>query len=185
MLAYVFWHWKKRVSSAAEYEARQRAFHAALADDPADGFIESLSVGLSGASWAAGGSEAYEDWYLVRDFAALGHLNAAAVSAGRSAPHDAAAALAENGTAALYDLRAGEVIRRPNIACWFRKPQGMSYPELDAALAPVVEGCRGALWIRQMTLGPSPEFCLHSEAETSLPAGFEWMALPLRPIWPG
>src|SRR5262249_50909386 len=91
-LAYVFWHWKQASVDRAEYERRQAAFHAALAAAPSDGFVASLSVSVTAAPWAAQGGEAYEDWYLVRDWRAIGALNEAAVSASRAAPHDAAAA---------------------------------------------------------------------------------------------
>ena len=184
MLAYVLWHWKTPRAEAAGYEARQRAFHAALAAEPPESFLGSFVVGLTGAAWAASGGEAYEDWYLIKDFAALGHLNAGAVSAGRAAPHDAVAALAGGGSAGLYDLKAGEVVRRPQISCWFRKPEGVTYAGLAETLAPLVEGCHGALWMRQMTLGPAPEYCLHSAVPVTFPAGFSPLAIPLRPVWP-
>src|SRR5947209_302970 len=94
LLAYVFWHWRQAEIAARAYETRQRAFHAALAAAPPAGFLGSCSVALSHAPWVAGGGDAYEDWYMVQDFSALGLLNEAAVSASRAAPHDAAAAVA-------------------------------------------------------------------------------------------
>src|SRR5205823_11608197 len=101
VLAYVFWHWRRPNVSTSDYALRQRTFHAALAAAPSAGFLRSFSRRLSGASWANDGAEAYEDWYLVDDYGALGELNQAAISASRSAPHDAAAALAAAGTAGL------------------------------------------------------------------------------------
>ena len=184
MLAYVFWHWKRTPIAAHEYEALQRAFHAALAADPSSGFQRSLSVGLSGAPWADSGNEAYEDWYLVDDFGALEALNEAAISARRSAPHDAAAAEAAGGSGGVYRLRIGELDGLPRYACWFGKPGGMPYSELFARLAPVVEEARGALWMRQMVLGPAREFCLHAPAPVSLPGSFDVLTIPLRPAWP-
>lgn len=182
-LAYVFWHWKRPETSAEEYEARQRAFHAALAASPPPGFAGSFSVALSGAPWVAGGGAAYEDWYLVRDFAALGELNAAAVTAARAAAHDAAAALAAGGTAALYRLRLGAELRTPRYAHHFGKPAGMKYAALFAALEPRIAAARGALWMRQMTLGPAREFCLHAAERVELPADTGALVLPLRPAW--
>jgi hypothetical protein len=72
MLAYVFWHWKRTQISEQDYEARQRSFHAALSATPPDGFIRSASAAVAGAAWAAEGSAAYEDWYFVQDYTALG-----------------------------------------------------------------------------------------------------------------
>jgi len=184
VLAYVFWHWKRAEISSNDYANRQRAFHAALAAAPSPGLRGSFSVSLSGAPWAAAGAEAYEDWYLVDDFGALGPLNEAAVSATRAAPHDAAATVAAGGSGGLYGLRHGTLSREPRYAHWFGKPDGMSYGELFAQLTPVVEQTDGALWMRQMVLGPAREFCLHAGAPVVLPGRFDVLVLSLRPAWP-
>ena len=122
MLAYVFWHWRRPEVPAAAYEALQHRFHAALEAAPPAGFIGSCSVAIACAPWAAGGGEAYEDWYLVDGSAGLDPLNAAAVSASRQGPHDAAAAAADGGTAGLYLLRLGEAGDPPGAACAGRTP---------------------------------------------------------------
>ena len=183
-LAYVFWHWKQASVDRAEYERRQAAFHAALAAAPSDGFVASLSVSVTGAPWAAQGGESYEDWYLVRGWSAIGALNEAAVSASRAAPHDAAAAAVADGTAGLYGLKLGTPLPAPRVAHWFAKPAGMRYEELFRLLSPLVDSSRGALWMRQMTLGPAREFCLHAQATVALPAPLAPLVLPLRPTWP-
>jgi len=182
MLAYVFWHWRQPFISQGDYEDRQRAFHAALAAAPSAGFLGSFSHGLSGAPWAAAGGDAYEDWYQVEDSASLDPLNAAAVTASRRAPHDAAATAAAGGTAGIYSLRLGAPLAQPAFGTWFAKPGGMRYEHLFAALAPAID--QGAvLWMRYMVLGPSPEFCLHSIMEPALPEGLEARVLPLTPVW--
>jgi hypothetical protein len=183
MLAYVFWHWRRSDVDSAAYENAQRRFHAALADAPAAGFIHSHSAALQGATWAAGGGAAYEDWYVVHASAALDALNAAAISASRQAPHDAAAALAAGGVAGLYKLRAGVALTAPTHATWFAKPTGMTYAQLDAALREVV--AQGAcVWMRYMVLGPTPEFCVHSGRAIVLPRPLEGLVLTLRQVWP-
>jgi hypothetical protein len=184
LLAYVFWHWKRTEIAAEDYDSRQRAFHAALAAAPPSGFLESFSVNLSHAPWAADGSDGYEDWYLVQDFAALGRLNEAAVSASRAAPHDAVAALAAGGAGGLYALRCGAVLREPQYAHWFDKPEGLAYSALFAQLKPVVDQVQGTLWMRQMVLGPAREFCLHATAPVFTPAVFRALVIPVRQIWP-
>lgn len=182
MLAYVFWHWKRASVTAAEYEDRQRAFHAALASTPPDGFERSSCARLAGAPWAAGGAEAYEDWYLVRDFAALGALKDAAISANRQVAHDAAAAVALGGTAGVYALQAGAALSAPRHASWFAKPDGLSYRELFAALTPVVRESGAALWQRQLVLGPASELCLHARAPLELPSAFTVLELTLEAV---
>lgn len=185
MLAYTFWHWKRPDVSPERYEARQRDFQASLAAHPPDGFLQGTTLRVQGAPWAADGRTAYEDWYLVRDMASLDSLNQAAVTAARQVPHDAVAQLAENGIAGLYRLRAGAPVFPPPLATWFHKPTGMSYPALSEALAPVIAAIPAALWMRQMTLGPTPEFCLHTKEPVTLPAGFAGPVLTLTPVWTG
>jgi hypothetical protein len=183
MLAYVFWHWRRLGVPAADYEALQRRFHAAHEAAPPAGFQGTRTHAVMSAPWAAGGGEAYEDWYLVADSAALDPLNDAAVSASRQAPHDAAAAAAAGGTAGLYRLRLGEVGESPRVCSWFSKPAGMSYTELFATLGPLVDTERAALWGRQMTLGPALEFCLHTSRPVTLPAPLAAITPSCRTVW--
>jgi len=184
MLAYVFWHWRKSDVAAELYEHAQRRFHKALAAAPSPGFTQSQSFALNGARWAANGGDAYEDWYVVDVSASLDPLNQAAVSASRSAPHDAAAAVAAGGAAGLYTLRAGSLATAPRFAAWFVKPAGMSYAALDAALKDVIAAERARLWMRYMVLGPTPEFCLQSATEPELPEPFRAQTIALRPVFP-
>ena len=103
MLAYVFWHWRRagrspprpmrRCSAASTRRSGRRRRRRSCAR---------ARSRYAGAPWAADGGEAYEDWYLLEGSAALDPLNAAAVTASRQAPHDAAAAVAAGGTAGLY-----------------------------------------------------------------------------------
>ena len=184
MLAYVFWHWPRADVPAAAYEALQRPFHEALRGAPPAGFLGSRVLALGGAPWAGEGRDAYEDWYLVEGSAALDPLNEAAVSAPRRGAHDAAAAAAAGGTAGLYRLRLGSPDQVPHAAAWFAKPPGMSYSALFTTLDPLVRSDGAALWGRQMTLGPTPEFCLQSIRPIALPAAFFPVALRYRTVWP-
>jgi hypothetical protein len=184
MLAYVFWHWRQSAVSPVEYERLQREFHRALAGEPPPGYSHSFSAALTGAPWANGGGESYEDWYIVGDFPDLGPLNDAAVTASRRRPHDAAATAAAGGAAGLYRLRLGRPARVPRHASWFAKPPGLSYDQLWQVVTPIVEGSPGALWMRQMVLGPATEFCLHTAAPVELPSGIAALTLELRTVWP-
>jgi hypothetical protein len=184
MLAYAFWHWRRPGVERDEYEALQRAFHAALAQSPPTGFVSSRCSAIRAAPWAAEGAEAYEDWYLLTGSAALDPLNDAAVSASRRGAHDAAAAAAQGGTAGLYRLRRGTPLAAPGVAVWFAKPPGTTYAALYDALDPLLRSGSAALWGRQMTLGPTPEFCLHSERPIPLPDLSAAGIILLRPVWP-
>lgn len=184
MIAYFFCHWKQANVPAQEYQARQRAFHATLEASPPSGFLQSFSVGLAGAPWAAGGGESYEDWYIVESFASLATLNEGAVTGARSAPHDSVAAAAAGGAGGVYALRQGAVLSTPRYAQWFAKPSGTTYAALLSQVEPRVDEACGALWMRQMTLGPAREFCIHTREPLALPPSFDVIRLPLRQVWP-
>lgn len=148
MLAYLFWHRPRAGVEAGEYEAAQRGFHARLESPSACFAVAELPF--------AGGAEgaAYEDWYLVDDWAALGALNAAAVDARRRPEHDRAAALAGDGWGGVYALARGEAAI-PAAVRWLEKPRGQA---LDSFVADL--GGAPAVWQRQLVLGPAPEVCV-------------------------
>src|SRR5512133_1924602 len=128
MLAYVFWHWPAPAVDAARYAESLVAFHRALASAPSPGLRASRVYEVEVAPWLPV-ARAFEDWYLVDDFAALGALNDAAVSGARREPHDAAARLAADGHGGVYRLLAparGGALPRTT---WCSKPAGAPYPE--------------------------------------------------------
>jgi len=51
VIAYVFWHWKKREIATEDYEKRQGDFHAALAASPPAGFLRSFCAGVARLPW--------------------------------------------------------------------------------------------------------------------------------------
>jgi hypothetical protein len=162
MLAYVFWHRPGPAVDPADYEARLGAFHAVLAADPPPGYGGSCALALPAAPWLPGDTPAYEDWYLVADWAALGVLDQHAVSGARSAPHDAAAAGAASGTAGVYAPVIGSFEPPRHIhAARPVKPAGAPYPEFHAELADSLPAGACA-WQRQLTLGPAGEYLVRS-----------------------
>ena len=177
MLAYVFWHVPRPGVAAREYESAHLEFHCALRAAGVVGLSDIRIYALNSIPWLQG-QAGYEDWQLLDDSAALDVLNHAAVSEARQRPHDRIAALAGAGTAGLYGLRMGQAID-PAVAYWLSKPEGVGYAAFEASLAPLVDGgC--ALWGRRMTLGPTPEFCLHAPAARALP--YPARTIALRPI---
>ena len=184
-LAYVFWHWRQPSAERAAYESAQQTFQRTLTASPSAGFVRSFSHAVAGVPWANQGGEAYEDWYIVRDAAALDPLEEAAVSAGRKAAHDVAASLAAAGTAGLYQIKLGTVPTAPRSAQWFSKPAGLSYGQLFAAIEPALAPVGGSLWVRKMTLGPATEMCVLAREPATLAPQFQMFAFPLRPVWDG
>ena len=175
MLAYVFWHWPTAETDRARYLDAQRAFHRALAADPSPGLRGSRVREVRGAPWVPA-AEAFEDWYLVDDFAALGALNDAAVAGSRRAPHDGVARLAAGGAGGLYRQLASGPPGPVSRVTWLSKPAGMGYPDFLALLPRGVE-----LWQRQLVLGPAPEFCL---SQATAPPGLEGLTLAVQEVVP-
>ena len=97
MLAYVFWHSPAAGADLRIYEQRLIGFHKALSQHAPEGFRTSFVFRTQAAPWINSGGPAYEDWYVVESFAALGAINEAAVSGPRKNPHDQVASLAANG----------------------------------------------------------------------------------------
>lgn len=169
MLAYVFWHWPQPQIETGTYVDHLAEFHRTLAANKPDGFRESVVFRISNANWLNTDGEAYEEWYLLDDSAAMDRLNEAAVTGVCEVPHNRVAREAADGTGGLYRLRAGsEDLAQGRFAVWLSKPSGVSYKDFYAGLEPITSQPGVALWGRQMTLGPTTEFCIHSS--TKIPA---------------
>ena len=182
MLAYAFWHVPRADAVAQAYESAHGDFHDVLRAAGVPGLHGVRVSRLESIPWLYG-QPGYEDWHLLGGSANLDVLNDAAISEARRLPHDRIAALAGEGTAGLYGLRMGNVIS-PVVAYWMSKPDGTSYPAFEASMAPLVAGgC--ALWGRRMTLGPTPEFCLHAPAARALPYPAQTISLHHVSNWRG
>ncbi len=163
MLAYVFWHWPRPEIERGQYLDHLTAFHQTLAANKPPGFQRSVVFRIQGANWLNTDGEAFEEWYLLDDSAAMDPLNDAAVSGVCEEPHNRVAREAADGTGGLYRLRAGAGdLAQAKFALWLSKPAGVSYKDFYAGLEPGV-----TLWGRQMTLGPTTEFCI--QTQTALP----------------
>ena len=178
MLAYVFWHWPQAGIDQATYVDHLREFHQTLASNKPRGFQHSVVFRIRGANWLNTQGDAYEEWYLLDDSAAMDRLNDAAVSGACEEPHNRVAREAADGIGGLYRLRTGqENLAAARFVVWLSKPAGVSYNEFYAALQPLTSQPGVALWGRQMTLGPTTEFCLHSSTEIEMPQFFTTTAV--------
>jgi len=173
MLAYVFWHWPQSHIDHDSYVDHLIDFHQTLAANKPHGFQQSVVFRVRGASWLNTNDEAYEEWYLLDDSAAMDPLNDAAVSGVCEEPHNRVAREAADGTGGLYRLRAGhEQLSETKYALWLSKPAGVSYKDFYATMDQLTSQPGVALWGRQMTLGPTTEFCIHSRNPIELPRGY-------------
>lgn len=180
MLAYVFWHWPQKNVARSAYLDHLADFHRTLAANRPGGFRQSVVFSIRGANWLKTSGEAFEEWYVLDDSAAMDPLNDAAVSGVCEEPHNRVARDAADGTAGLYRLRAGdEDLAQARFAVWLSKPDGVSYKDFYSGLQSMTSQPGVALWGRQMVLGPTTEFCLHSPTPTELVAH----TVSLDPVW--
>jgi hypothetical protein len=185
MLAYVFWHWPQSHVNLDDYVAHLIDFHQTLAANKPNGFQQSIVFRVRGASWLNTSDDAYEEWYLLDDSAAMDRLNDAAVSGVCEVPHNKVAREAAAGIGGLYRLRAGqEELSEARRAIWLSKPAGVTYKDFYAALEPLTSQPGVALWGRQMTLGPTTEFCIHSPHPIELPSGYSGLQPQITRIIP-
>ena len=183
MLAYVFWHWPQPSVDTAGYVAHLEAFHQTLAANRPPGFQRSVVFGIEDADWLETRGPAYEEWYLMDGSAAMDPLNDAAVSGVCEVPHNLVAREAAGGTGGLYRLRAGEEdLGEARFAIWLSKPDGVTYRDFFETLSSLTARSSVALWGRQMTLGPTTEFCLHSQTPIQLPPGYTGRQIPLNAL---
>lgn len=170
MLAYVFWHWPRPEIERGQYLDHLIDFHRTLAANKSPGFQQSVVFLFTGANWLKTDGEVFEEWYLLDDSAAMDPLNEAAVTGACEEPHNRVARAAADGTGGLYRLRAGtEDLAEAKFATWLSKPAGATYKDFYAGLESLTSQPGVALWGRQMTLGPTTEFCLHSQIPIELP----------------
>lgn len=163
MLAYVFWHWPRPDIERGQYLDHLAEFHRVLVANKPQGFQRSVVFSIENANWLNTNGEAFEEWYLLDDSAAMDPLNDAAVSGVCEEPHNRVARAAADGTGGLYRLRAGAGnLTDAKFATWLSKPNGVSYKDFYANLQSLTSQPGVALWGRQMTLGPTTEFCIHS-----------------------
>ena len=184
MLAYVFWHWPQPQIARSEYLHDLSGFHRTLAANKPPGFRHSVVFSIRGANWLNTTGEVFEEWYLLDDSAAMDRLNDAAVSGVCEEPHNKVARTAADGTGGLYRFRAGyQQLPRAKYATWLSKPNGVSYEDFYDALQPLTSQSGIGLWGRQMTLGPTTEFCIHSPTPIQLPGNYNGQTIPLESIW--
>jgi hypothetical protein len=172
-LHYIFWHWPRPDVDLGVYAGKLVRFQEEL-ENSMGGELQGETASYRSAPppWVPAEATSFSDWYAMVDSSKLDLLNASAVNAAVRPAHNELAALYGGGAGSLYDYKRGAAFDPAFVqyTFWFAKPPGMSYDDLYTLLAPVTESPNTTLMRRRMVLGPSPEFCIASEALHELPA---------------
>ena len=172
-LAYVFWHWPRPEIEVQSYEAKLVSFLRGLDSDNVPGLVDALSFRVGPLPWGPPNASFYEDWYVVKDFTSLGALNDGAISGAAGMAHGSIVKDFMKGTGSIFRLVSGALpLRESHLVTWAEKPIGPSYQSYYDELAKVTMGSRTDLWRRQLALGPSQQFCIHSDGPLLMPQAF-------------
>jgi hypothetical protein len=183
MLAYVFWHWPFPEVEVPTYQRDLIAYHQTLFVHKPVGFHHTRVLQMEQAPWLERSEKTCEDWHVVESSAALDPLNERAVSGPCQEAHRQIARWTQGGAGGLYSLVLGDAdLSVVRFAYRFSKPAGMTYGDLYALLQPLAQEAKGMLWLRQMSLGPGPEFCFQSSEALALPDILSTLKIPVKQL---
>ncbi len=110
-------------------------------------------------------------------------LNDAAISGTAREPHDSVARDYMKGAGGVFRMISGGLrLRDAEFVAWVDKSVGPSYESYYEEIAKNVGARSTDLWRRQMVLGPSSQFCVHSEDEIQFPESFRPISAQLQRI---
>jgi hypothetical protein len=196
MLAYISWHRPAHDVTPASYEQAIERFHRSLAHRPPSGFRGSAAFRAGEQPWLTstagtrGPDVAYEDWYLVDGWSAVGVLEESAVARGHVTRHDTVAAMTDVVSGAVYRLSEGHPrLAEARVGVWVSRAPGHAPVTIGDLLGDGMDRAAAGLWRRCLGLGPAPEYCLLAPeapagvAPARLPAGWRATVSPREVLW--
>ena len=183
MIALVFWNSCREPAAAGAYRHALVEFHRSLNALKPAGFRYSATFETGSLPWFRSALPVYEDWYVLRDFAAIDALDRAVLDEAALSSHRF---LMKNTGAALgtiVGLNAGPIrIHEFAAAHWLSRPGGVSMGDVVADATRAAPGARCSVWTRALGLGPC-EHCILTTGEASFPPGCDAVCVRRSTVW--
>ena len=169
MLAVVFWNSRRTDSDADSYESNLSEFHQALNANKPEGFRFSATYRVAKAPWFTPKNEIYEDWYVLKNFAALDSLDRAVMHTDSKDAHRYLMTGTAMASGAIYALTKGAA-RLDGLleANWLLKPRKVTIDKFIESTKAQLAGGKCSLWSRALGLGPT-QHCLLSSGPVDFP----------------
>jgi hypothetical protein len=182
-LAYVFWHWPRPDVPQGSYETELLSFVRDLSSARVPGLREAFSFRVGPLPWGPERGTFYEDWYVVEDFSSLDVLANAAISGSAGKAHQAIVKDFMKGAGGVFRLVTDDIqLDGFRFVTWTDKAIGASYSSYIEEIVGLTKGGLTDIWQRQLALGPSREFCIHSTEVADMPARFGPLVSKFEPL---
>ena len=183
MLAVVFWNSRRTSNEANSYESSLSEFHQALNANKPEGFRFSATYRVAEIPWFTPKNEIYEDWYVLKNFAALDCLDYAVMHTDSKDAHRYLMMNTAMASGAIYALTKGAA-RLDGLpeANWLLKPRKVTVDNfIESTKAQLTDG-KCSLWTRALGLGPT-QHCLLSSSPVDLPKSHRAFSTQRELLW--
>jgi len=168
LLALIFWNARRSDADQTQYRDALFGFHEELNDNKPAGFRFSCTFASPPTPWFNAGSEIYEDWYVLRNFAGIDALEEAVANRDTMQSHRFLMRHTAGASAAIVGLSGGQArIFDFTEAYWTSTRQAIAIDGFFAAnLAGGSSRVNMSVWTRSLALGPNERLIL---AKASIP----------------
>jgi len=183
LLAVVFWNSRRAKDDVGGYESSLTEFHQALNANKPEGFRFSATYRVAETPWFTPKNEIFEDWYVLKNFAALDSLDYAVMHTGSKDAHRHLMKSTAAASGAIFALTKGAA-RFDGLpeANWMLKPRNMTVDSLIASTRAQLPDGKCSLWTRALGLGPT-QHCLLSSGPVVFPKNYRAFSAQRELIW--